>query len=75
MQPDPSAAKSAKAILDYNDRVVKSKDEVIGRIDSFVKFLSDMTVLEMSSLPETTKASLEKSLALVIKMCRSTEEK
>jgi ParB-like chromosome segregation protein Spo0J len=73
LQPDPSAAKSAKAILDYNDRVVKSKDEVIGRIDCFVRFLNEMTVSDMSSLPEATKASLEKSLELVIKMCRSTE--
>ena len=74
LQPDPTAAKSAKAILDYNDRIVKNKDEVIGRIDSFVRFLGEISANDMSALPEATKTSLEKALKLVINMSRSTEE-
>lgn len=75
LQPDPSAAKAAKAILDYNDRIVKNKDEVIGRIDSFVRFLGEMTANDISSLPGATKDSLEKALELVIKMSRAAEDK
>lgn len=75
MQPEPTAAKSAKAILDYNDRVVRSTDEAVGRIDSFVKFLNDMSAAEMSLLPDTSKDNLEKALQTVIKMSRAVTEK
>ena len=71
MQPEPTAAKAAKAILDYNERVVHSTDEAVGRIDSFVKFLNDMSAVEMSLLPDVAKANLEKALQTVIKMSRS----
>lgn len=74
LQPQPTAAKSAKAILDYNDRVIRSTDEAIGRIDSFVKFLNEMTAQEMSQLPKESKDSLEKSLELVINMTKSASE-
>jgi len=71
MQPDPTAAKSAKAILDYNARIVRSTDEAVGRIDSFVKFLNEMSAAEMSKLPDASKEALEKALQMVIKMSRA----
>jgi hypothetical protein len=72
MQPEPTAAKSAKAILDYNARIVRSTDEAVGRIDSFVKFLNDMSAKEMNLLPETSKDNLERALQMVIKMSRAS---
>ncbi|RZJ90564.1 MAG: hypothetical protein EOO20_07765 [Chryseobacterium sp.] len=74
MQPDASAAKSAKAILDYNSRIIRNTDEAVGRIDTFVKFLNDMSAAEMSLLPETSKDNLEKALQMVIKMSRASSK-
>jgi len=75
MQPDPTAAKSAKAILEYNTRIVHSTDEAAGRIDSFVKFLNEMTSAEMNLLPNRSKENLEMALEIVIKMSRAVTEK
>lgn len=75
MQPHPTAAKDAKAILDYNSRISRSTDEAIGRIDSFVSFLNDMSAAEMILLPDTSKSNLEKALEMVIKMSRAATEK
>ncbi|HEX9980776.1 MAG TPA: hypothetical protein VGB50_09460 [Flavobacterium sp.] len=74
MQPEPTAAKAAKAILDYNSRVTRSTDEAAGRIDTFIKFLRDMTAAEISLLPETSKENLEKTLEMIIKMSRANSE-
>lgn len=74
MQPEPTAAKSAKAILDYNSRVVRSTDEAVGRIDSFVKFLSEMTAAEMKLLPSSSRESLEKAMQMIVKMSKAASE-
>ena len=74
LQPDPSAAKSAKAILDYNSRVVKSADEAIGRIETFTKFLKDMTAAEIKLLPQASRDNLEGALEMVLKMSKATSE-
>jgi hypothetical protein len=68
MQPDPTAAKSAKSILDYNTRILKSSEETIGRIDNFVKFLNEMSAREIEALPQASVDRLEVALGLVIKM-------
>lgn len=70
----PTAAKSAKAILDYNDRVVKSRDEVIGRIDSFTKFLKEMTAEQIKFLSQASKDNLKNALEIVIKMSKAASE-
>ncbi|CCQ90384.1 hypothetical protein NITGR_280100 [Nitrospina gracilis 3/211] len=75
LQPDPTAAKSAKAILDYNTRVVKSTDEAVGRIDNFVKFLREMTAQQIDIIPEASLENLKESLELVIKMGEATSKK
>jgi hypothetical protein len=75
LQPHPTAAKDAKAILDYNSRVGRSAEEAIGRIDSFITFLNNMSAADMSLLPDTSKSNLEKALELVIKMSRAATEK
>jgi hypothetical protein len=74
MQPDPTAAKSAKAILDYNARIIRSTDEAVGRIDSFVKFLNDMSAKEIKLLPDQSKTNLEQALQMVVKMSRAITE-
>jgi hypothetical protein len=68
MQPDPSAAKSAKAILDYNSRVVQSADEAAARIDTFVRFLKDLTAEELQKIPSSTTNHLREALGLVVKL-------
>lgn len=74
MQVDPSAAKSAKAILDYNSRVLRSAGETIGRIDTFVKFLKDLTASDMKQIPEVSRDNLQQSLELVIKLSKAASE-
>lgn len=74
MQPEPTAAKSAKAIIDYNARVVRSTDEAVGRIDTFVAFLKDMTANEIKQLPQTARIKLSEALELVIKMSKAASE-
>jgi len=70
-QPNPAAAKSAKAMLDYNERVVKSTGEAATRINSFIEFLNSMTVDQLKSISPKTRESLKKALETVIKMSSS----
>jgi hypothetical protein len=71
---DPSSAKSAKAILDYNSRIVQSTDEAVGKIDNFVMFLQNMTATEIKLIPERSRINLEQALELVIKMSKVVSE-
>lgn len=74
LQPDPAAAKSAKAILDYNSRVVRSGDEAVGRIDTFVKFIKEMTASDIKLIPEASRADLQEALQLIIKLNKAASE-
>lgn len=74
LQPDPAAAKSAKAILDYNVRIVRSGEEAVGRIDTFVKFIKEMTASDIKAIPESTRNSLQQALELVIKLSKAASE-
>ncbi len=74
LQDEPTAAKSAKAIIDYNARVIRSKDEAIGKIDTFTKYLNGLTVDDIKLLPARTRKKLEKALELVIKMSKAASE-
>ena len=75
LQPDPSAAKSAKAILDYNSRVVQSADEAAARIETFVKFLKELTAEEIQKIPSQTSSKLQEALDLVIKLSLAANTK
>lgn len=68
MQADPAAAKAAKAILDYNTRVVRTADEVTGRIENFTKFLHELTAPQIGIIPEPSLIKLKEALALITKM-------
>ena len=68
MGQQPTAAKSAKAVIDYNKRVIKTKDETVGRIDSFAEFLKGLTAEQMKSLPESSLELLKESLKTVTSM-------
>ena len=74
MQPEPTAAKSAKAILDYNSRIVKGTDEIVGRVESFVKFLREMKAQQIELLPDKTRVDLKEALDLVTKMSEAAAE-
>lgn len=65
VQSEPTAAKAAKAIIDYSTRVVKDTGEAVGRIDGFVKFMRGMTIDQLSCIPQPTIDSLSEVLALV----------
>ncbi len=71
MQPEPTAAKAAKAILDYNSRIIRSSEEAVGRIESFAKFLIEMSANEIKGLPQSSRDKLEQALQLVIKMSKA----
>lgn len=73
-QPDPSAAKSAKAIIDYHSRVGRSTADAVGKIDLFVTFLKDMKAAEIKKIPVDTLVKLEEALDLVTKMSRAAQQ-
>ena len=74
LQPDPLAAKSAKAILDYNSRVVQSADEAAARIETFVKFLKELTAEEIQKIPDSTSKKLEEALSLMAKLSQAAKQ-
>lgn len=59
LESNPTAAKSAKAILDYNARIVRSGDEAAARIDTFVKFIKEMTASDIKLIPEASRSNLQ----------------
>lgn len=74
LQPDPSAAKSAKAILDYNARVVQSADEAAARIETFTRFLKELTAEEIQKIPGPVSQKLEEALTLVSKLSQAAKK-
>lgn len=75
MQPEPTAAKSAKAIIDYNARVVKTQDEIEGRIANFAKFLEDVNVGQLQKVSQEVVENFQKILATFNKLINSVESK
>ena len=74
MSDEPTAAKEAKAILDYKKRVIKGKNEAKLRVEDFIKFLDGMTTAEISGIPEATLEKLKNSMELVIKMVEASKK-
>jgi hypothetical protein len=74
MQPDPAAAKAAKAILDYNTRVVRTGDEVTGRIDTFTRFLHELTAPQIEAIPSYALAKLKDALSLITTMGEASKK-
>jgi len=72
MSSDPTAAKDAKAALDYNVRIVRTGEEAAGRIDAFVKFLRSLKAVEIKSLPSSARDNLQEALSLIEKMSKAT---
>lgn len=73
-QAEPAADKNAKAIIDYNQRIVRNTDEAVGRISSFAKFLQDLTAAELGSLPNEAVGKLVDALELVISLRGTSED-
>lgn len=74
LQPDPAAAKSAKAILDYNARVIQTSEEIVGRIDNFVKFIQDMTAKDIKHIPDACRERLQQALELIVKLTKASSK-
>lgn len=73
MQPDPTAAKAAKAIIDYNSRVVKTNDEIEGRIVNFTKFIEGINVAQLQNVSAEARASFAKMVETFNKLLESVE--
>ncbi|MGE0108190.1 MAG: hypothetical protein AB7S81_00260 [Bdellovibrionales bacterium] len=74
MQSEPASAKAAKAIIDYNNRVTRSTEEAAGRIETFVRFLRELTAEEIKSIPDQAKENLQEALALVSRMTEAASQ-
>lgn len=62
---EPTAAKDAKAVIDYKKRVLKSKNEARVRLEEFTLFLRSMKADEIEALPKATIKKLQDALLLV----------
>jgi hypothetical protein len=71
MGPEPTAAKEAKAVLEYNARVVHGGEEVGARIETFVNFLKGLKVEQVASLPDKSIDHLREALSLLQKMAEA----
>jgi len=74
MQPEPTAAKSAKAIIDYNARVVRTNDEIEGRIINFANFLEDINVGQLKKVSQEVRTSFQKIVETFNKLLNSVED-
>lgn len=75
MQPEPTAAKAAKAIIEYNSRVVKSQDEIGARIATFAKFLEDVSVGQLQSISPEIVENFKRILETFNKLIQSSDRK
>lgn len=73
VRPDPTAAKDAKAILDYNQRIVRGGEEAFGRIKAFTDFLKQLEVQEVKALPDQAVDLLKEALATVTQMASAAK--
>jgi hypothetical protein len=73
--PEPTAAKSAKAVLDYNARVVRNADEAAARIETFVSFVKNLRLEDVTALPERSLLQLREALDLLAEMARAAVER
>ena len=74
LQSAPTSAKEARAILEYNSRVIRNTEDAARRIESFAKFLKDMTADEIKSLPLSARENLRQALLLVAKMSEAAAQ-
>lgn len=75
LQSAPTSAKEARAILEYNSRIIRNTEDAARRIESFAKFLKDMTADEIKSLPLSARDNLRQALSLVAKMSEAAAQK
>lgn len=74
MGPEPTAAKDAKAVLDYNARIVRGGEEVGNRIDSFVAFLGGLQANQIAALPARSIEQLRETLLLLERMAAAASD-
>lgn len=71
MSSEPNAAKAAKAVIDYKEKVGNSGAQTAGRVDSFIKFLNELSAVEIEKIPSATREMLESALDRVVRMNKS----
>lgn len=74
MSDEPNAGKTAKATIDYNEKIVGTAEEAEGRIGSFLKFLKQLKIDEVQKLPPGVLADLEAILTSLAKFKSATPE-
>lgn len=62
MKPEPTAAKEAKVILDYNARVIKTQDDIEYRISNFAEFLGKLNVDQIKNVSPQVLESFKQIL-------------
>ncbi len=63
--PEPTAAKDAKAVIEYNARIVRGGEEVGARIETFVSFLKGIKADQIAALPAKNVLHLREALQLL----------
>jgi hypothetical protein len=74
MGPEPSAAKDAKAVIDYKSRINKDFEDVNERIGSFSDFLWKLSAEQICSLSDNSVEKLRAALDEVTNMAISVKE-
>ena len=62
MGPEPTAAKDAKAVIDYNARIVRGGEEISARVESFVSFLKGLKMEQIQKMTDETIQQLRETL-------------
>lgn len=74
MGPEPTAAKDAKAVIDYNARIVRGGEEIGARIESFVTFLKGLKANQIAALPEQNVLHLRDALELLESLAKAAAQ-
>lgn len=74
MGPEPTAAKDAKAVIDYNSRIVRGGEEIGARIESFVTFLKGLKADQIAALHEKNVSHLRDALALLESLAKAAAQ-
>lgn len=71
---EPTAAKDAKAVIDYKRRVLKGKNEVKVRIEEFTRYLESLSVAEINGMTAQTLEKLHEAMNIVDDMAASVNK-
>lgn len=67
----PTAAKEAKAVIDYKKRIITRKAEVPIRVEEFIRYLESLSATQIGALTDEVTARLRYAMDLVEAMAKS----